>query len=142
MVGVLSVGSMTTAQTTPPPDTNVTCEANVDENGNEVEYSVKCVMVKEDAGQAMVVITRTTNKGVARLDYCINPKRAANFLAIQKLKGRVFFKDGEMTATIKVPVKNNNLKARIDEVHIVEISKPTTGKVKKGKAEIVVLDDD
>ncbi|XP_046574154.1 uncharacterized protein LOC124282246 [Haliotis rubra] len=134
---------MTTAQTTTPrPDTNVTCEANVDENGNEVEYSVKCVTVKEDVRDAVVVITRTTTKGVARLDYSVNPKRAANFPTIQKLKGRVFFKDGEMTATIKVPVKNNNMKARVDEVHIVEISKPTTGKVKKGKAEIVVLDDD
>ncbi|XP_067670989.1 uncharacterized protein [Haliotis asinina] len=135
---------MTSAQsTTVAPDSNVTCEANVDENGNEVEYSVKCVTVKEDAGEAKVVITRTTDKGVARLDYCINPKKMLNFQTIKKLKGRVFFKDGERTATIKVPVKDNTIKASTgDEVHIVRISKPTTGKVKKEKAEIVVLDDD
>ncbi|MBP2235274.1 hypothetical protein J2Z31_001766 [Sinorhizobium kostiense] len=84
-------------------------------------------------------VTRTSGSGAARVNYAVTGAQADDFIGGAFPSGTIFFRNGETSITISIPVAGDML-AEPDETFTVALSNPVGGTIATGTATSTIHD--
>ncbi|MBP2235262.1 hypothetical protein J2Z31_001754 [Sinorhizobium kostiense] len=100
-------------------------------------------MPEGDTGTTLFTftVTRTSGKGAARVNYAVTGAQAEDFTGGLLPSGTIFFRNGETSITLTIPVAGDTL-IEPDETFTVTLSNPAGGTIATGTATGTIQNDD